>query len=148
MKNARNELKKMVREIISETLAPKKLLTENYNYEKHDMELEIPVGDKLFLVKGSFTCEVETSQGGFDYDRPFGGGSAHQSESESEVINQLFTVEELYPIIPGAEGQQPTVGAVIKEPAIITAIQKHINKTHGFESEEEDAIQAAHDAGQ
>jgi hypothetical protein len=146
MSKAKEQIKKMVRDIISETISNRKLLKEDYKYEK-EKDIEVEVGGKMYLAKGTFTCDVEQSQGGFEYDHPFGGGGGYQNETETEVTNQEFVIEELFPYIDNGTGEL-TVGTAITDPKILAGMQAHINKTIDFRPDEDNAIQAAHDAAQ
>lgn len=142
MSKSKEQLKKMVRDIISETISKRKFLKENYNYET-EKEIEVEIGGKMYLAKGMFTCDVDSGSGGFQHDWQGGG---FQSETETEISNSEFTIEELFPIVDSPDGKSE-LGPAITDPKILTAMQAHINKTTDFSDEEARAEQSAYDAG-
>ena len=143
MKN-KSDVKRLIRESIREILSKKKKLLMEYTYENHDYELELNFQNTDFYIKGSYSVEVSSGPGGFEYDRPFGGGSAyeHTTEYEIEDNTEQFTIEEVYTY---DANEQPTVP--VTDQKLIALLQQYINKKIDFESEQQKAIEQAQENG-
>lgn len=131
------KVKSLIKETILETVGKKSLLLE-YLYSNDKVEIEFSFQEQLFLVKGSYECEVNVSTGGFSYDVPFSSGTGNEKESEYSVSSESFIVKEIYKV--DASGQ---LSKKIESSELKTLLQNYINKKYDFAYEQDLAIEKA-----